>query len=385
MHIYALGANMKTAIIKFVKKETVLTIATILAIISAFFVHPGKQYTEYIDWRTLGILLSLMIIMEGFKRTGLFDALAQRLLKHTGRLWQLVLVLVFLCFFLSMLITNDVALLTFVPFSVMVLEGCNRRDALIPTIVLQTVAANLGSMMTPIGNPQNLYLYSLIGCNVAEFMRILLPYTLVTALLLLVSVLFIRNKKDDIRYVEKTEAGRENGTSILVKNSMYGILFAVALLVVAKVIAYYWLVAAVVIAVALIDRRTLITVDYALIFTFISFFVLIGNLGNIEQIRMWLSKLVETREVFVGVIASQFISNVPATLLLSGFTDDYSSLLIGVNLGGLGTFIASMASLISYKIYAHNYNDTKGRYLLTFTWVNLAYLAVLLAEYMLLR
>lgn len=385
MHIYALGANMKTAIIKFVKKETVLTIATILAIISAFFVHPGKQYTEYIDWRTLGILLSLMIIMEGFKRTGLFDALARRLLKHTARLWQLVLVLVFLCFFLSMLITNDVALLTFVPFSVMVLEGCNRRDALIPTIVLQTVAANLGSMMTPIGNPQNLYLFSLIGCNVAEFMRILLPYTLVTALLLLVSVLFIRNKKDDIRYVEKTEAGRENGTSILVKNSMYGILFAVALLVVAKVIAYYWLVAAVVIAVALIDRRTLITVDYALIFTFISFFVLIGNLGNIEQIRMWLSKLVETREVFVGVIASQFISNVPATLLLSGFTDDYSSLLIGVNLGGLGTFIASMASLISYKIYAHNYNDTKGRYLLTFTWVNLAYLAVLLAEYMLLR
>lgn len=369
-------------IVAFFKKETVLSIATVLAVISAFFVHPNKKYMDYIDWRTLGILLGLMIIMEGFKRTGLFDAIGEKLLKHTGKLWQLVTVLIMLCFFFSMAITNDVALLTFVPFSVMVLEGCNRRDALIPTIILQTIAANLGSMMTPIGNPQNLYLYGVMGCGIGEFMLILLPYTLLTLVLLVVSILFVKGKNESISYrVEKEEektSGPKEAISDKVKNAIYAVLFLLALLVVARFVPYYILVAAVIIVFLIVDRKALISVDYALIFTFISFFILIGNLGNITAIQTALSSIVETREVYVGVAASQFISNVPATLLLSGFTSDYRSLLIGVNLGGLGTMIASMASLISYKIYAHNYNDTKGKYLLWFSIVNVIYLAILL-------
>lgn len=366
---------MKQAV-AFVKKETVLTIATVLAIISAFFVHPGREYLDYIDWRTLGILLSLMIIMEGFKRTGLFDTIGEKLLKHTKKLWQLVVVLIMLCFFFSMFITNDVALLTFVPFSVMVLAGCNREDALIPTIILQTVAANLGSMMTPIGNPQNLYLYGVMGCSIGEFILIMLPYTLITLVLLIVSIVFVKGKNESIVYSARKEISDASGKKL--KNTLYGILFVLALTVVAKIVPYYVLLLAVVAVVAIVDRKTLKTVDYALIFTFISFFVLIGNLGNISAIREGLSSVVETREIYVAVAASQFISNVPATLLLSGFTDNYRNLLIGVNLGGLGTFIASMASLISYKIYAHNYNETKGRYLAWFTVVNVIYLVILM-------
>lgn len=370
-------------LLAFIKKETVLTIAMVLAIISAFFVLPNKGYIDYIDWRTLGILLSLMIIMEGFKRTGFFDDIGSRLLKYTKKLWQLVAVLVFLCFFFSMLITNDVALLTFVPFSVMVLESCDQKGALIPTIILQTVAANLGSMMTPIGNPQNLYLYEEMGCGVGQFVLILLPYTLITAVLLVVSILFIKGKNSSVTAKEVMRSHEQLEVSSK-KNMIYGLLFILALAVVARFVPYYILLIAVVMAVAICDKETFKTVDYALIFTFIAFFILIGNLGNIQYIRDTLAQIVDGKEVYVSVLASQFISNVPATLLLSGFTNNLKELLVGVNLGGLGTIIASMASLISYKIYAHRYNDTKGKYLVAFTIVNLIYLAILLVAYALL-
>ena len=369
--------------IAFFKKETVLSIAAVLAAISMFFVKPNKEYAGYIDFRTLGILLSLMIIMEGFKRTGFFDDIGVALLKHTKKLWQLLLVLVFLCFFFSMFITNDVALLTFVPFTVKILEKCDKQKAMIPTIILQTIAANLGSMMTPIGNPQNLYLYGIMGVSIGKFMLVLLPYTAITLGLLLLSILLIKDKSSEVS--AKGTAEENPGQKLVSKqNMLYALLFILALLVVARVVFWGILLAAVVIIVVITDKETLKTVDYALIFTFIAFFVLIGNLGNISAIRDALTRIVEGKEVYVAVLSSQFISNVPATLLLSGFTNDYRSLLIGVNLGGLGTFIASMASLISYKIYAHNYNETKGRYLLLFTVVNVIYLIILLLGYMII-
>lgn len=369
-------------LVAFWKKETVLSIAIILAVLSAFWVHPNKEYIGYIDWRTLGILLSLMIIMEGFKGTGLFDEIGARLLKYTKKLWQLILVLVFLCFFFSMLITNDVALLTFVPFTVMVLESCNQREAMIPTIILQTVAANLGSMMTPVGNPQNLYLFTIMGCNIVDFMKVLLPYTTITFVLLLISVLLIKNKNASVSAREVMNSERKE--NVKYKNLAYAILFVLSIMVVMRVFSYMILITLVVLVVVVMDYKTLKTVDYALIFTFIAFFILIGNLGNIEYIRKTLSNIVETREVYVAILSSQFISNVPATLLLSGFTNNYRELLIGVNLGGLGTFIASMASLISYKIYAHNYNESKGEYLIKFTITNVIYLVILIIGYILI-
>ena len=363
-------------IISFMKKETVLTIATLLAVVSAFFVKPDRQYIGYIDFRTLGILFGLMVIMQGFQRTGLFDQIGKSLLQKTGKLWQLILVLVMLCFFFSMLITNDVSLLTFVPFSILVLKKCGQEQAMIPTVILQTVAANLGSMLTPIGNPQNLYLYGLMDCSIPEFMGILLPYTVMTFVLLLLSLLCIRGKGQEISC--RMEEGTEIKQSRKHRNLIYGLLFLLALLVVARILPYGVLVTAVFLYTIIFDREALKGADYALLVTFISFFVLIGNLGRISLIREALERFVSGREILTGVLASQVISNVPAAVLLSGFTENYRDLLVGVNLGGLGTLIASMASLISFKLYTKCYKENRGRYLRWFTLVNIIYLFLLL-------
>ena len=363
-------------IISFMKKETVLTIATLLAVVSAFFVKPDRQYIGYIDFRTLGILFGLMVIMQGFQRTGLFDRIGKSLLQKTGKLWQLILVLVMLCFFFSMLITNDVSLLTFVPFSILVLKKCGQEQAMIPTVILQTVAANLGSMLTPIGNPQNLYLYGLMDCSIPEFMGILLPYTVMTLVLLLLSLLCIRGKGEEISC--RMEEGTEIKQSRKHRNLIYGLLFLLALLVVARILPYGVLVTAVFLYTIIFDREALKGADYALLVTFISFFVLIGNLGRISLIREALERFVSGREILTGVLTSQVISNVPAAVLLSGFTENYRDLLVGVNLGGLGTLIASMASLISFKLYTKCYKENRGRYLRWFTLVNIIYLFLLL-------
>lgn len=363
-------------IISFMKKETVLTIATLLAVVSAFFVKPDRQYIGYIDFRTLGILFGLMVIMQGFQRTGLFDGIGSSLLQKTGKLWQLILVLVMLCFFFSMLITNDVSLLTFVPFSILVLKKCGQEQAMIPTVILQTVAANLGSMLTPIGNPQNLYLYGLMDCSIPEFMGILLPYTVMTFVLLLLSLLCIRGKGEEISC--RMEEGTEIKQSRKHRNLIYGLLFLLALLVVARILPYGILVTAVFLYTIIFDREALKGADYALLVTFVSFFILIGNLGRISLIREALERFVSGREILTGVLASQVISNVPAAVLLSGFTENYRDLLVGVNLGGLGTLIASMASLISFKLYTKCYKENRGRYLRWFTLVNIIYLFLLL-------
>ena len=363
-------------IISFMKKETVLTIATLLAVVSAFFVKPDRQYIGYIDFRTLGILFALMVIMQGFQRTGLFDRIGKSLLQKTGKLWQLIFVLVMLCFFFSMLITNDVSLLTFVPFSILVLKKCGQEQAMIPTVILQTVAANLGSMLTPIGNPQNLYLYGLMDCSIPEFMGILLPYTVMTFVLLLLSLLCIRGKGQEICC--RMEEGTEIKQSRKHRNLIYGLLFLLALLVVARILPYGVLVTAVFLYTIIFDREALKGADYALLVTFVSFFILIGNLGRISLIREALERFVSGREILTGVLASQVISNVPAAVLLSGFTENYRDLLVGVNLGGLGTLIASMASLISFKLYTKCYKENRGRYLRWFTLVNIIYLFLLL-------
>lgn len=368
-------AKMKN-VIAFVKKETVLVIATILAVISAFFVKPGSGYLDYIDFRVLGILLSLMIIMAGWQKNGMFDVVGHRLLARTKNTVQLVGVLVFLCFFFSMIITNDVALLTFVPFAVVMLQRCNQERLMVLVLVLQTIAANLGSMLTPIGNPQNLYLYNLSGMSVGEFIKVMLPYTAISGLLLAIVIFVLGARKQPLEGIRGDNmASMEAGSRK--KNLVYLILFILSLLVVGRVIPYYWVLMLVLIVVFFMDRSVLYGVDYCLLLTFVSFFIFTGNMGNLPAVRDTLQNLVAGRELGIGILASQIVSNVPATLLLSGFTTDYKQLLLGVNIGGLGTLIASMASLISYKIYAHNYNRTKGIYLLWFTVANLLFLGIL--------
>ena len=368
---------MKEKIILFIKKETVLMVAILLAIVSAFFVTPNRAYIDYIDWRVLGILLSLMIVMAGFQKNGIFDEIGKQLLVRTKNTAQLTGVLVFLCFFSSMLITNDVALITFVPFAVLILRKCKQERLMVLVVVLQTIAANLGSMFTPIGNPQNLYLYQLSGMNMGEFLAYMLPYTAVSGLLLLITIFVLSARKQKISMAD-CSFETEKEPSDRKKNVVYLILFLLCLLVVARLLPYHVVLAIVLVTVLVTDRMVLKNVDYCLLFTFIAFFIFTGNLGNLSAFKEALQKIVSGRELLVGILASQCISNVPAALLLSGFTEDIRGLLLGVNIGGLGTLIASMASLISYKIYAHNYNRTKGKYLIWFTLANLIFLVVLL-------
>ena len=365
---------MRDKIVEFLKKEVVLVVAAILAFVSAFVVKPSAAYLDYIDWHVLELLLCLMIVMAGLQKCGLFDWMGEALLKRTNKVWQLCLVLVMLCFFMSMIITNDVALITFVPFAIVTLEKCKKERLLIPVVVLQTVAANLGSMLTPIGNPQNLYLYNLSGMSLGEFILCMLPNTGLSFVLILVSLFFIKGKQEEVQQAQGVQTKVDKKQTI-----MYVILFAEALLVVAKVVPVELVLGIVLILVFCLDRTVLKNVDYCLLLTFISFFIFTGNLGNIPAIRDTLQALVNGRELLVGIVASQAISNVPAALLLSGFTTDYRALLAGVNVGGLGTLIASMASLISYKILANKYDEKKGKYFQWFTIVNILFLIILFA------
>lgn len=363
---------MKT-IKSFFKKEIVLIVAWVLALLSMFFVHPSAAYLDYIDFRSLGILWCLMVIMQGYSKDGVFKRIGSKLLGITKSTRELVLVLVGLCFFFSMFITNDVALITFVPFAILLLKEINRKDLLIPVVVLQTVAANLGSMMTPVGNPQNLCLYGLMDMSIGHFLLLLLPYTAASFVMLLVCVFLLRGNTKISCEVECAPEKLSPFRMILFSG-----LFVVALLTVLRFIPYQVTVLLVLIFMLIFEREAIKKVDYALLFTFVGFFIFTGNMGHIDVIKDWLSGIVAGNEVIVGVLASQVISNVPAALLLSGFSSDLSSLTIGVDLGGLGTLIASMASLISYKFYAAEDCSEKGKYVLFFTVINIVFLVVLL-------
>lgn len=377
-------------ILGYLKKEKVMTLSLILAIISAFFVHPDKGYIEYIDVRTLGLLFCLMLVVKGFQRIGAFDMLAGMLFAKVRGSRMLIQILVGLCFVSSMFITNDVALITFVPFAILALQKSNLEKYMILTVVLQTIAANLGSMFTPIGNPQNLYLFGISDMGIMEFFGITGPITLISFVLIFAVTMFVKNQPIQISLEEtshnkSTDAKTPEASQGKMKsqNAMeiiaYVLLFVIDLAVVFRL--FHWMIAVVVsvISVFVIKRKELLKqVDYALLITFIGFFVFVGNLGRVPLISDAIQAMITGREIVVSALFSQFMSNVPAAILLAGFTENIKALIIGTNVGGLGTLIASMASLISYKIYADTPGAKKGRYMLDFTIYNLVGLAILL-------
>ena len=364
---------------EFIAKETVLVAAALLAAVSVCFVPVSKEYAEYIDWRTLGILLALMLVMAGFQKIGIFRYLGICLLKGISNTRQLGRVLVYLCFFSGMLITNDVALLTFVPFAIQVLKMAGKEKHMILVIVLQTVAANLGSMLTPVGNPQNLYLYTLSGMELLDFLLLLLPVTAASLVLITICLLLI--PKETIGALQGIE--KEEGMQNVVKENkwsviMYGVCFLLCLLTVAKIVPWAFSLGVVCGCVWKNDLKIFKNVDYCLLLTFIFFFIFTGNMSKIPAINELLLQVVTGHELIASVVCSQFISNVPAALLLSGFTENIKTLIIGVNVGGLGTLIASMASLISYKLYVAEYSNKKGKYLAYFTGMSVVFLVPLL-------
>lgn len=361
----------------FVRGDAVLSVSIVLAVVSMFFVPPGPAYVAYIDWDTLALLFSLMAVVKGFQSEGFFEYIGSGLLKRTRSTRSMAAVLVFLPFFCSTVITNDVSLITFVPFAVSVLRMARQEALAVPLIILQTLAANLGSMLTPMGNPQNLYLYAQSGMGFLQLCGIMLPYVLLSALCLGGAVLLRRPRPIPALSVE-ARPGRAKSLAWCAAGlllCLLGIFNLVPDLAVAAVILaalLFW------------NRKLLRNVDYALLGTFAAFFIFIGNLSTIPSFQNFLSGILAGHVVPVSVLASQVISNVPAALLLSGFTSDWSGLLIGTNLGGLGTLIASMASLISYKQLAREFPEKKKRYFLWFTVCNVALLLLLLLEYALL-
>ena len=372
-------------IVNFAKKETVLFAAVLLAFGSMVCVPPDMQYLSYIDYRVLALLFCLMTVMEGFKSTGFFAAVAGKLLEKVKTFRQLYLVLVFLCFFTSMWITNDVALLTFVPFTVLVLRMTGLEQEMIPVIVLQTIAANLGSMTTPVGNPQNLYLYSISGMGIGAFLQIMGPLTLISAGLIFLICLI--HKDFPIR---QGMLGKEIvGVRKAGENQVLAVLFFTSLLSVFRILSWQLLLLIVLVSCMGIkafckEKYLPLEADFGLLLTFVAFFIFIGNMGRICAVREVLSQVLNGRELLISFLCSQMISNVPAAILLSGFTQEYRGLLQGVNIGGLGTLIASLASLISYKFFAAESEQTpaagtRGRYMLTFTIWNAGMALVLLA------
>lgn len=361
------------ACIRAMRGEVVLCVAVALAVASAFLVPPSAAYLGYIDWDTLAMLFALMAVMKGYQQIGVFARLSDALLRRVATTRGMVLVLVFLPFVLSMVVTNDVSLITFVPFALVVLRMAGHDRLVVPTVVLQTIAANLGSMLTPMGNPQNLYLYARSGMGFGELVALTLPYVAVSGIVLAVAVAVGLRRPAPVHGVPVQ-------VHICRRRSLVGCTggFALCLLAIFGLVPSWAIAALIAVTLLVVNRRVLASVDYALLATFVAFFIFIGNMGNIGPFRDLLAAILEGRVEIVSVLASQIVSNVPAALLLSGFTDDWSGLIVGCNLGGLGTLIASMASLISYKMVAREYPDRRGRYLLWFTIANVALLVPLM-------
>lgn len=367
---------------KYFPRDPVLLAASFLAAATAFLVAPDEKYISYIDLRTMALLFSLMVIVSALSRLGLFEELGRRLLLRVRSRAAVASVLVFLPFFSSMLITNDVALLTFVPFGAAVLPAARMDALLVPVFVLQTLAANLGSMLTPMGNPQNLYLYARAGLSAADFLSLMLPYTAASAALLALS-LFLLARADRGRKVHLALPAsrlRAGPRLFLWLGMLLLALAAVLRLLPAEMLALLVLAAAIT-----EDRTALVRADYTLLATFLAFFIFIGNAERLPALAALTGALVSGREMPAAVLLSQFVSNVPAALFLSGFTGRTAALIVGTNLGGLGTLIASMASLITWREISARAPERRRAYFLLFTAANLLFLVPLFALALLLE
>lgn len=367
---------MKEKLIHFFKSEFVLCIAAVCAVISMFFVPPSAAYLDYIDVRTLCLLFCLMALVAGFGKCNVFRLLAQTLLSMQKNTRGLSVVLILLPFFSSMLITNDVALITFVPFTLLVLSMCGHMEEAPVLIVFQTIAANLGSMATPFGNPQNLFLYANYELSAGNFFGTVVPIAAVSFVCLLICGLTRKSASVSVNFTEKVELAYPKLCLL------FAALFVLTLLSVFHVVHYAVVTVIVAVLLFVCSRDLLGKVDYMLLITFVCFFVFAGNIGVIPAVNEALSSVMEKNALLTSILASQVISNVPAAVLLSGFTENWQALLAGTNIGGLGTPIASMASLISLKLYMKSEGARSGFYMMFFTVTNVIGLVILTAFYM---
>lgn len=363
--------SKKEKIKQLLKDNLVLLIAILAAIVTSVIVPPDKEYLNYFDFKTLSCLFCVLAVVCALRNIRFFYTLAKAIVRKFRNTKIAILVLVYITFIGSMLIANDMALLTFLPLGYFILHTTGKQKYLAFAFIMQNIAANLGGMLTPFGNPQNLYLYSKFNIPDGEFVMIMLPPFIISVLLITACCL-IFVKSEPLEIQEKA-ASLPIGRVII-----YLILFALAIAMVFRFMPYYIGLIIIPIAILILDREALKQVDYGLLFTFVFFFIFAGNMGRIEAIRDFFSYLLGINTLVFSAMSCQFISNVPSAILLSQFTDNYRDLLLGVNIGGAGTLIASLASLITFKEYARQDPKHTVGYLVKFTAFNFAFLIILI-------
>ena len=349
----------KSSFIEFLKKECVLVIAVTLAILSSFISMPKLSY---IDFKVLILLFNLMVVVTAFKELKVLDSIAIGLLKKCNTYTSISLALVFITFISSMIVTNDVALITFVPLSIVIARKANIN--VLKIVIFQTLAANLGSSFTPMGNPQNLFIYSFYNLSPIDFFKITFPIVILAVLFLV--LLVFKDKKMNLS-LDLEDVKIDNKRDVY----LFGGLFLIILLSVFHVIDYKVTFLITIVMVLILNKKLFSQVDYSLLITFIGFFIFVGNISTMDVVKNFMEGILNSpKSTFLAsVLSSQVISNVPATMLLSGFTDHFKELLLGVNIGGMGTLIASLASVISYKIYASEFGN--DNYMKSFTFYNI--------------
>lgn len=357
----------------FLQTEAVLSVSLFAAVLSAFFVPPSSRYLGYINYQVLSLLFCLMAVAAGLRQSGLFVYIAKKFTEHTHNSAILSTCLTLSCFFIAMFLTNDVALIVFVPFTIYLLKSLP-QSSLIFVIVMETIAANLGSMLTPIGNPQNLFLYYFYHWETNKFLETTVPIGLVSFFLIalvMCGLIFLGSQKLDVKEIENEP---------LNKFELYKHLFllVLSLFTIFKILNVYVFLLITLCVLLASDRQIFAKIDYILLLTFVCFFVFVGNLAQIDFVRFFIEKILSGHEFLVSVCLSQVISNVPAAIMLSSFTDDSKAVLLGVNVGGLGTMVASLASLISYRFYSEVPKADKSSFYKIFTLANVIFLAILI-------
>lgn len=358
------------AVKTFIKQNTVTCIAFLAAILTCVIVPPDREYLDYFDFKTLTCLFCVLAVVCALKNVNFFYMLARKIVQLFKNARMSVLALVYITFIGSMLIANDMALMTFLPLGYLVVKKTGQEKYMAFTFVMQNIAANLGGMLTPFGNPQNLYLYTKFEIPNMEFMKIMAPPFIISVLLITICcIVFVKPEPlqlDDKQFVVEPK-----------RTIIYLLLFALSIAIVFRGIPYGIGLIVIPAMLMIMDREALKMVDYGLLFTFVFFFIFSGNMARIEVVRNIFSVLLEKSTLLVSVLSCQFISNVPSAILLSQFTDNYAELLWGVNIGGVGTLIASLASLITFREYT-SHNPEKTRYYIkVFTIFNMAFLIIL--------
>lgn len=370
--------KIKDGVIGFVKKEVVLSVAIVAMIITMFFVPIDKEYVEYFEYKTLIALFCMLAVVAGLKSTNIFELVSKKLIGLFKTRRAVIYCLVYGTYLFDMIVANDMSLITFLPLTYLVLHKTNNDKYLAFTFIMQTIAANMGGMITPYGNPQNLYLFSFYEIAIPEFFKALLLQSITVAVMLFVCVLFVKNEPLTLKNEEKFEIKKK-------ELAVYAILFVIVILSIFRVVPHVVTLALVILAVLIVDRKRFKYVDYALLATFCVFFVFSGNMARIDAVKELISVIVEKNTLIAGVVSCQFISNVPTAIFLSKFTQNWQDLLIAVNIGSLGIIISSLASLITLKEYLKHQPEGLKKYMIKFTLLNTTFLVVLSAVTLLSR